>query len=63
MFEVFIEMPLGNRSKPHEFAEESDARKLFDSFVGQMRPWKNFKADVILTADGRMLACEGVGNA
>ena len=63
MFNVYIEMPLGNRSKPREFAEEADARKVFDSFVGQMRPWKKFKAEVILTADGQMLAREGIDNA
>jgi len=63
MFSVFIEMPLGNRSKPHTFEELADANKLFASFVHQMRPWKNFVADVVLAEDGKILQQEKIFNA
>lgn len=63
MFEVCIEMPLGNRSEPHEFAEEAEARKLFESFVRQMLPWKKFRADVILSESGKEIERTGIENA
>ena len=62
MYKVFIEMPLGNHSKPHEFEEEADARKLFDSFVGQMKNWKQFEATVVMKGNGTTTTVE-VGDA
>lgn len=54
MYTVFIQMPMGNRSFPHEFLEEAPARKLFDSFVAQIRTWKGYKAAVVLDGDGKI---------
>jgi len=62
MFEVYIEMPLGNRSHPHEFFEVADARKLFESFVQQMLPWKKFRAAVVLTENGKEIDRTGIEN-
>lgn len=58
MFKVFIEMPLGNCSKPHEFEMEADARELFDSFVRQMLPWKDFQATVVMKGNGKITTVE-----
>ena len=63
MYSVFIEMPLGNTSRPHEFEEKADAQKLFDSFVRQMQPWKNFQATVIAKGDGKISTVEIVNAA
>ena len=62
MFRVFIEMPLGNRSKPHEFDNVDEATKLFDSFVKQMQPWKKFQATVVMKGEGKVTTVE-VNNA
>ena len=62
MFNVYIEMPLGNRSKPHEFETEAEATNLFDSFVRQMQPWKNFQATVVMNGEGKT-AIEEILNA
>ena len=53
MYTVFIQMPMGNRSFPHEFLEEAPARKLFDSFVKQIRAWKNYHATVVLVGEAK----------
>lgn len=63
MYSVFIEMPSGATSKPHEFLEVIDATKLFNQFVLQMRPWKNFIVDIILTENGKVLQREKIFNA
>jgi hypothetical protein len=62
-YKVYIEMPLGNISEPHDFEELFDANKLFASFVQQMRPWKNFQADVVLAQSGKVLQREKIFNA
>lgn len=62
MYSVYIEMPLGNQSQPHEFAELADATKLFDSFVRQMRSWKQFHATMILKGEGKLVT-EEIQNA
>ena len=62
MYSVFIEMPLGNTSRPHEFEAKVDAQKLFDSFVRQMQPWKKFRADVLMIEDGKKIDRSGIEN-
>lgn len=62
MFRVYIEMPLGNHSKFHEFETEVEAMKLFDSFVAQMTPWNNFQATVVMKGNGKITTVE-VNNA
>lgn len=53
MFSVYIEMPSGATSKPHEFVERADAEKRFEAFVSQMQPWKKFQAWVVLKGEGK----------
>lgn len=53
MVSVYIEMPSGATSKPHEFTELADAEKLFETFASQMRPWKKFQAWVVLKGEGK----------
>ena len=62
MIGVFIEMPSGATSKPHEFIERADAEKLFERFASQMRPWKKFQAWVIMRGEGKT-AIEEILNA
>lgn len=63
MFNVQIEMPSGAVSQDHMFADEAEARKLFDTFVGQMKPWQNFSAVVTLSADGKQIDRTEITNA
>ncbi len=63
MYKVFIEMSSGAISKEHEFLEESDAMKLYNRFVQQMRPWYGFQADVVLTHNGKKIQLEQIRNA
>lgn len=61
---VFIEMPLGNRSQPHVGLSEDEAMELFARFASQMRPWREFAADVVLTDDdGKEVHRERIANA
>jgi len=62
MFKVFIEMPSGATSKPHVFDEEEDACKLFERFVDQMTPWKQFRATVVMQGNGKQTTVE-IANA
>jgi hypothetical protein len=63
MFEVYIEMPSGARSKEHQFQEEIPALDLYKNFVEQMMPWKGFSADVVLLADGKESKREHIEHA
>ena len=58
MFSVYIEMPSGATSKPHEFVALADAEKRFETFVSQMRPWKKFQAWVVLKGEGKTMTEE-----
>jgi hypothetical protein len=62
MYSIFIEMPSGATSKPHEFVEAEKATALFDSFVRQMRPWKAWQATVIMKGNGKVTT-EEINNA
>jgi hypothetical protein len=62
MVSVYIEMPSGATSKPHEFLEVEPAVTLFDRFVSQMQPWKKFQAWVVLKGEGKTTTVE-VNNA
>ena len=62
-FKVYIEMPAGAQSEPHDFEEEAEAMKLFDRFVGQMRPWKGFHADVVMIENKKVIQLEQIRNA
>lgn len=63
MFNVVIEMPSGALSQEHIFQNETEADMLFRRFVSQMRPWKGFHADVVLTDDGKVIQLEQIRNA
>jgi hypothetical protein len=63
MYNVFIEMPSGATSKPHEFQELADAEKLFETFASQMRPWKKFQAWVVMLEKGGKITTEEILNA
>ena len=62
MISVYIEMPSGATSKPHEFIERADAEKVFERFASQMHPWKKFQAWVVLKGEGPTTTVE-VNNA
>lgn len=62
MWTTFIEMPSGATSKPHEFLEEAPTRKLFDRFVAIMHPWKQWRAEVVLTESGKEIQREQILN-
>jgi hypothetical protein len=60
---VFIEMPLGNRSQPHEEVSEDRAMEVFARMAHQMRPWKNFIADVVMLDEhGKEIHREHISN-
>lgn len=63
MYTTYIEMPSGATSKPHEFVEESPARKLFGRFVEIMTTWEQWRADVVLTDEGKEIQREQLRNA
>jgi hypothetical protein len=44
-------MPSGAISKGYDRNTQAEALHVFDSVVTQIRAWKNFKVDVVMTRD------------
>ena len=63
-YKVYIEMPLGNRSQAREEVSNDKVMEIFERMAHQMRPWKNFTADlVMLDEQGAEVQRERISNA
>jgi hypothetical protein len=57
---VQILMPSNMSSRPRECLDSETALKLFASFVGQMKVWKEFEAYVLLLEDEKEISRDHV---
>lgn len=63
MHTIYIEMPTGMRSRGYDRATEDEAAKAFDRMVSQLKPWKNFVADVVMSTERGEIRRERISNA
>lgn len=64
MLNVHTEMPTGIRSKGFDRDTIEAATHIFDLFVADMTPWKNFTADVVMIDEhGKEIRREHIENA
>lgn len=52
MFNVHSELPCGAVSRGYDRTEEEKALSTFARMVSQVRVWKDYVIDVVLTEDG-----------
>lgn len=63
MFNVRTEMPSGMRSRGYERDDEEKALTVFGLVVSQVRSWKGFVCDVILSENSQEMSRETIRNA
>lgn len=64
MFNVHTVMPMGNRSTGVSCDTEAKAETVFAGMLGQMKSWKQFAADLVLSDEaGQELRREHIKNA
>jgi len=49
MLNIHTVMPLGNRSRGYDRKTEEEASEAFQRMVTQIRAWKNYTVDVVMT--------------
>lgn len=52
MYNIHVEIPSGGISRGIDRQTEEEANRVFDHHVSQIKSWKSYVADVVLTADG-----------
>lgn len=63
MFNVHTELPCGAISRGYDYVTEEKALFTFARMAHQVRVWKNYVIDVVLTEDGVESTREHIENA
>jgi hypothetical protein len=62
MYNIHTEMPSGSVSRGYDRKTEEEASVVWKQVLSQLRAWKEFKADVVMTDGGIEVRREHISN-